>query len=225
MPDSSYRQTDHNPAGGIRDTLFGDVPVELWPRGDDAQAEPWASFVAARRSAAAGDRATALRTYQAILAMPALEARHYLQAYHGLRGLGIQPPADKAKHVYGVVVEVALPEGLDIVAAYEDGTARYYNYSGAGVVWERPDDSLDETVAALLAVGRTVAQQIGPWEQARPPAPPPDEARISMLTPSGLYFGQAPFGTLVRDPLGGPLLYRAQVLMEKLIERSQQTGR
>ncbi|HEX8069112.1 MAG TPA: hypothetical protein VF546_04110 [Pyrinomonadaceae bacterium] len=210
-----------HPPGDICDTLFGDVPVDLWPRGDDAQAEPWASFVAARNSVKANDEAAARRAYESILATPALEARHYLQAYHGLRALGIQPPADAAKRVYGVVVEVALPEGLDIVAAYEDGTARYYNFSGAAVIWERPDTSLDAAVGALLEAGADVARQTGPWEGERPPAPSAGAARISMLTPSGLHFGQAPMDALMRDPMGGPVLHRAQVLMEKLIERAQ----
>ncbi|GAB2962493.1 hypothetical protein GCM10027048_33810 [Hymenobacter coalescens] len=89
----------------------------------------------------------------------------------------------------GVVVEVGMEQGFDLVAAYADGTARYYNYSGAGVVWERPDDSLAAPVQALLAAGERVVGQIGPWEQPRPAAPPQGSARINMLTPAGLHFG------------------------------------
>ena len=43
-----------------------------------------------------------------------------------------------------------------------------------------------------------------------------------MLTPSGLHFGQAAMGLLMNDPLGAPVLQRAQVLMQALMEKSEQ---
>jgi hypothetical protein len=154
--------------------------------------------------------------------MRGLESRHYLQAWHFLRELGVQANADEAKRVYGVVVEVALESGLDIVAAYADGAARYFNYSGAAVIWERPDDSLAQSIEALLEAGRVVAAQIGPWEGQRPAAPePPGQVRISMLTPSGLHFGQGPFETLAADPLGGPVISSATKLMMELIGKTK----
>ena len=120
------------------------------------------------------------------------------------------------------MVEVALANGLDIVAAYAEGTARYFNYTGAGVVWERPDDSLDGTIGALLEAGREVIERIGPWEEARPSAPPTGQARINLLAPGGLHFGQGGFDVLAGDPMGGPVLAAATRLMQELIAR---TGR
>lgn len=155
--------------------------------------------------------------------MPDLESRHYLQAWHFLRELGEQPSAVEAKQLYGVVVEVGMDEGLDIVAAYADHTARYFNYSGAAIIWERPDDSLDADVDALLGAGRIVAAQIGPWEGARPDAPDNGQVRISMLVPSGLHFGEAPFEILSRDPMGGPVISAAMRLMQGLISKSDQS--
>jgi hypothetical protein len=96
-------------------------------------------------------------------------------------------PSEKAKEVLGVVVEIAMQQGWDLVAAYSDRHARYYNYSGAGVVWERPTGMLDVSIDSLLRVGGPVAQVIGLWEAARPPAPPMGHARLNVLTPSGLY--------------------------------------
>ncbi len=171
------------------------------------------------------NQAAAERALRRVLATEGLEARQYLQAWQALRELGHQPPPAQAKQVLGVVVEVGLEQGLDLVAAYADGTARYYNYSGAGVVWERPDDSLADPIQALLAAGERVAAQIGPWEQPRPAAPAKGTARISMLTPSGLHFGQAPFDALWQDALGGPVLAAAQELMQALIARSPAAAR
>lgn len=65
-----------------------------------------------------------------------------------------------------------MPEGLDLLAAYSDHSARYYNYSGAGVVWEHPDTSLDSPIDELLAAARQVVEMIGPWQGARPVARP-----------------------------------------------------
>ncbi len=202
----------------IRDTLFGDLPFAEWPSDPGlAEAEPWRSFATAERDAEAGNDTAAKAALHAILKMEGLEGRHYLQAWHFLRSLGEMPAIDQAKRVYGVVVEVALPEGLDIVAAYEDGSARYFNYSGAAVIWEHPDGSLDELVEELLEAGRIVVAQIGPWEDERPGPPPDGQARISMLTPSGIHFGQAPLEALTGDPMGGRVIGAAVSLMQELI--------
>ena len=151
---------------------------------------------------------------------PGLEPRHYLQAWHYLRLHGAQPPPAVAKQVLGVVIEVALPEGLDLLAAYPDHSARYYNYSGAGVVWEHPDATLDAQIDALLTAAARVVAEIGPWEQARPAPPPRGQLRMSFLTPSGLHFGQGPMNALARDPLGGPVVQGATVLMTGLTAKA-----
>jgi hypothetical protein len=85
--------------------------------------------------------------------------------------LGVPPVQDIAKNVFGVVVEVGMKNGPDLVAGYADHHARYYNYSGVAVIWERPDGSLDAPIDELLRVGSAVAQIIGPWQETRHPAP------------------------------------------------------
>ena len=153
------------------------------------------------------------------MSKPGLESRHYLQAWHFLRELGVDP-TDGGKQVLGVVVEVALPKGLDIVAAYADHTARYFNFSGAAVIWERPDESLDASIDDLLKNGQTVVAQISVWEEPRPAAPPAGEARINMLTPSGLHFGQAKMNLLANDDLGGAVISSATKLMQQLMAKA-----
>lgn len=132
--------------------------------------------------------------------------------------LGIFPPKDKAKDVLGVVVEVGMDRGLDLIAAYPDHHARYYNFNGAGVVWERPDNSLDMAIDDLLSAASAAVKLIGPSDKERLPAPSSGQARINILTPSGLHFGQGPYSALSRDRTGGPLLGRAFQLMQQLIK-------
>lgn len=200
----------------VRDTLFGDMRLRDWA-GHAGPGEPWASFAEAYASLQTGDRSNAIAKLLSIAERAGLESRHYLEAWHSIRELGGDVPAAKAKLLYGVVVEVTLDEGLDLLAAYADHTARYYNYSGAAIFWEHPDDSLDNLIDAVIAAGRHVAAQIGPWDKTRPPPPPKGHARISMLTPSGLHFGQASITALAADPLGGPVFQAATSLMQVLI--------
>ena len=112
-----------------RDLLFGDLPMSAWPGSESSgQREPWTSFVKAREHASAGNTDAATKVLRQILKMQNLESRHYLQAWDFLRQMGQQPEDGEAKWLYGVVVEVGMENGLDILAAYVDGTARYFNY-------------------------------------------------------------------------------------------------
>jgi hypothetical protein len=65
-----------------------------------------------------------------------LESRQVLQACNFLREAEEQPPADRAKLVLGAVAEMPVHGGHDLLAAYQDGIARYLSYSGNAVVWE-----------------------------------------------------------------------------------------
>jgi hypothetical protein len=218
-------------SGGVhplRETLFGDVPLAAWA--GTSATEPWRSF--ARVSALTPqDRDAAIRGLEEILAYRGLESRHYLEAWAGLTSFGVRPPEGDAKHLYGVVVDMPVRGGLDTLAAYEDLSARCLNFSGAAVIWEHPDSSLDDPIRALMSAGGELLAQIGRWEGPRPPLPQ-GQARISLLTPSGLHFGQADPSLLSRDAMAAPVLRAATTLMQALIAptqrpdpRMQPTGR
>jgi hypothetical protein len=200
----------------LRDLLFGDVPLSSWVSEAHPSGEPWASLAQARDALAGGGASVAIARLQAVASMAGLESRHYLQAWHVLRELGVRPPAEIAKRVYGAVVEVSLQEGLDVLAAYADGSARYINWSGAAVVWDATDPRIQAHVEAVLRAGTAIAQQIGTWEGPRRGPPPTGHIRLNLLTPAGLRFGEGPMDVLARDPLGGPLVAAATALMRAL---------
>jgi hypothetical protein len=204
----------------IRNTLFGDVPLSELVRAHPKVplGEPWASFQRARDLKDTGDAAGAKQAVHKILDMPELDTRVCLQAWHTLREMGDRPPQGREKEVLGVVVEIGMPKGLDLVAAYRDHRARYFNYSGAGVLWERRDDSLDLLIDELLQAGSVVAQAIGPWTKPKPPEPRNGDARINLLTPSGIHLGNGPIEALNQDAMGGPILSAAFGLMKRLVE-------
>ena len=217
------KKNNKNNHFAIRDTLFGDMPISAW-NGANSRNEPWISFQRVENDLQLGKTQMAIEELERITRTPGLESRHYVQAWHFLRQLGVKPPDTKAKEVYGVVVEVSMEQGLDIVAAYADHSARYYNYSGAAVIWENPDGSLIKETENLLNAGKNIVRQIGPWEDSRPGAPPEGQARVSILTPSGLHFGQAPFQALANDRMGGPVIKAAIGLMQALIAKTEKAS-
>lgn len=204
----------------IRDALFGDIPFSrlLTISQEILSLEPWASFAHAKELIDAHETQGATQALRHILEISQLESRQYLQAWHFLRELGVNPPQKTEKELLGVVVEVGMPKGLDLVAAYPDHHARYYNFSGAGVVWERPNEVLDTAIDDLLQVGRTTVDLVGVWKKDRLAAPPNGHARVNLLTPGGLRFGQGPLNILGNDRLGGPVLASAFKLMQELIK-------
>ena len=208
----------------LRETFFGDLDLQAWTASPGAEEPEFvAALSAAREAIAAGRNADAIPHLQKVAALSGLESRVTLMAWHHLAKLGVPPPAEIAKKVHGVVIEVWMKEGLDIVAAYADGSARYINYTGKVIIWDAPgsDATIESPLRSLLAAGQAVADRIGPWEGGcnRPPAPPYGLVRLSMLTPSGVHFGQGQYAQLSADPMGAALLTGALGLMRSLTER------
>lgn len=143
-----------------------------------------------------------------------VETRFRILAANLLRSMG---KPDDGKHLFGVIVEVGMDEGLDTLAAYEDGTARYINYTGSMIVWENRTAESDELIVDLFAAARNVVEQIGPWDAARLNRPKAGNVRLSFLVSDGLYFGDGPFEDLANDPIGGPVIAAATKLMQFLV--------
>jgi len=125
------------------------------------------------------------------------------------------------RRIFGVIVEVGMDEGLDVLAAYEDGTARYINYSEKLIVWDARTSESDEIIADLFSVARPLVDMIGPWNGERREPPTPGNARLTFLVSNGLYFGEGPFNALHADALGGPVIDGAVKLMTFLIENAK----
>jgi hypothetical protein len=125
-----------------------------------------------------------------------------------------------ATDVRGVVVDVALDQGVDTVAGFADGTARYLNHSGAAVIWEAPDRDVEARVEALLTAAAPILRAAAPIDGAVPAVPRSGHAQVAVLTTDAIHTGTGPFEGLARDPLGGPVIRAAFELMTLLMERS-----
>jgi len=178
--------------------------------------EPWQSFEKASAFVADGNLPQARAILESIALTPGIESRVRIQAWHSLREAGGQPPASVGNDVLGVVVEVGVKEGQDFLAIYADQTAYYYNYSGASVIWLRPDASLDGQINSVLAAARAILPLIGPWKAARRPSPGAGDARLNILSPMGLHFGEGSLRLLDKDRNSRPLLRAATATMAQL---------
>lgn len=149
---------------------------------------------------------------------PQTESRIRILAFNEWRRLGAQSPK---KELLGVIVEVGMPDGLDVLAVYRDHTARYINYSERMIIWENAQDAgIDGTIAELFRTSGELVSRIGPWDKDRLPPPKNGEARITFLVSDGLYFGYGPFDALFKDSMGGRVLTAASELMALLINKS-----
>jgi hypothetical protein len=178
---------------------------------------PWARFAAANRLATK-DPTEAVRQLRQILSTPDVETRVWLQAWHCLRAMGENPEAAESRQVHGMVVEVGMDEGVDALAAYNDRSARYFNYSGAAVIWDVKTDEMSAHIEPFLEVARVIGAATEPWLGPHPALPTAGDILIQILTPGGIHIGMGPMNAMQRDPMGAAVIQAAVGLMQALIE-------
>lgn len=183
--------------------------IDLYKKNNTQPAlSPWKVLFAANPQAA---------DLQQIIDDDNAESRTKILAYNQLRAAGIRP--DK-KELLAVIVEIGMDNGLDVLASFRDGTARYINQSERMIIWETADPQSQALTEQLFQEGAKVVAQIGPWHEARRPPPPKDYVRITFLVSDGLYFGEGPCEVLFSDPLGASALLAATKLMQYLTEKA-----
>jgi hypothetical protein len=143
------------------------------------------------------------------------EGRIRVLAYNRLRGAGEAVPPKK---LLGVIVEVPLESGLDVLAAFSDGGVRYLNQSGKVAIFEGQGNPVEGLAKELISTARPVVNKIDPWDKQRLPPPKQGNVRITFLVSDGLYFGEGPFSVLQQDSMAGPVLAKAAQLLQRAVE-------
>lgn len=190
----------------IYQLLFCDQP-QLFTDGANQHVYPWNILLSP---------APSVQELRNISEDTSMGARLQLLAYYLLRKGGSPVPA---KQLLGVVVEVGMEGGLDTLAAYGDGTARYIHYTGRLIVWDTTTPASDKLIQELFEHSKGIVSQIGPWHKNRLGPPPVHAMRLNFLASDGLYFGQSPMEDLSRDPLAAPVVQAATQLLIFLTER------
>ena len=150
------------------------------------------------------------------------ESRIQLEAWSELRKRQIPIPEEIAKNVYGVVIEVGLFGGMDYLAAYKDHRARYYNFSGKKIVWEREEEDISAMIDNLIQASQVTTNLLGLWTEERRKGVSEDMARLTFLTPEGIYFGEGRMLDLLSDRLSQQILSSAVELMKGLMAKAEQ---
>jgi hypothetical protein len=202
-------EADH--LNSVYNLLFCDT-LDAYQSVSPATSYPWAILLASTPHPA---------QLAAIASDESLEARPRLLACYILSATG-SPPTDR--FLLGVIIEVAMPEGLDVLAAFNDGTARYINHTEKLLIWDTRTAESDQLIGQLLAHSQTLVSRIGRWEGERRPAPTEGMARLTLLVSDGIYFGEGPFNALYADSLGGPVINAGIQLMDYLT-RQVETAR
>ncbi|MVN90552.1 hypothetical protein [Mucilaginibacter aquatilis] len=146
-----------------------------------------------------------------------IESRIKILAYRILSANGM---VIDDKELLAVIVEVGLDDGLDVLASFKDGTARYINQSGKILIWENIDNTSINLTESLFERSNIIVNQIGPWNEPRRSHPEKGMVRISFLVSDKLYFGEGPIKILFNDELAGPALLAATYLMKYITEKS-----
>jgi hypothetical protein len=130
------------------------------------------------------------------------------------------------KELLAVIVEVGLENGLDVLASFNNGTARYINQTGKILIWETTDDeTANDLTKTLFSNSQTIVNQIGPWDKPRLPHPAKGNVRITFLVSDGLYFGEGPTNVLFNEPMASPALTSAAQLMQYITQESLRSGK
>lgn len=217
------KKLDPSPYEQLRGSILANeelAKVATYAKETDDEMSPWHHFAAANRVATT-DTAAAVARLRQILALPNLESRTILQTWHCLRTLGVAPDASLSRKVCGIVVEVGLDAGLDALAAYEDHSARYFNHSGATVIWDITTEEMNGYIDPFLEVAKAVCENTAPFDQPHPAVPDNGNMLINILTPNGIHIGMGPMDALQRDPMGSAVIQTALALMKALMSATK----
>ena len=208
----------------LRETLYTRASLDpfIARLQDDAKsAFPWSNFVAANQALKDGDKAGAISQLKQIVETQGLETRIRLQAWHTLVSLGELPVETLRGYTQGVVIENHMDQGLDIVAAYSDNSARYWNYTGTGIVWDARDPEIDKLVFELLKIGFEITKRIGIGLRDTPPVPERGYLRIFIMAYDGSAVGEGRFEQLSKDPMGNTAINAGVNLMNGLMKKQR----
>ncbi|GAB3918199.1 hypothetical protein [Larkinella terrae] len=203
-----YREPSLNT---VYELLFGDNTDLYKNTIREPYAYPWNILMA--DSAYASD-------LQRVAADPNVETRAKILAYNRLRN---SSQRIAKRELLAVIIEVGLDDGLDVLASFQDGTARYINHSEKVIIWETTDAHSHSLTHKLFKESISIVSKIGPWNGERRPYPEEGNVRISFLVSDGLYFGEGPINVLFNDALARPALQSATELMQYLTEKAIST--
>ena len=188
----------------IYNLLFCDN-VSLF-RGPDNAApdEPWKTLLQEPPDA---------RALRVLIADEANESRLRALACHRLQATGAQLAATR---LFGVIVEVPLSQGLEVLAAFADGQVRHIHHTGKMSFFEPGPGEVNARARRLVTAAQPRVERLGRHTQTRLAPPVGDRIRMSFLTSNGLYCGEGRYEAMQKDEHAGPIMAAALALLQTI---------
>lgn len=208
----------------LRKTLYTNASLDSFDAGLQEEARsvfPWCNFVAANEALKAGDKAGAISELKEIVGAQGLGTRIRLQAWHTLVSLGELPVETLRGYTQAVIVENHTAQGLEIVAAYSDNSARYWNSVGGGVIWDARDPEIDQLIFNLLSVGFEISKRIGVGLRDALPVPEKGNIRIFIMAYDGSTVGEQRYEQISTDPMGRVAIDAGDKLIKGLAKKQK----
>ena len=173
----------------------------------DGRPGPFQTIADAWKLVGEGKKEEARSRLHSVLSLPVLETRVQLLVWSALRELGEQPDLKSGGEILGVVIEVPMKGAYNTLAVYQDGTARYLNFSGHAIFWDAPEATITGLCHAFINSTVTISSRAKPRTSVLLPK---SGMQITLLTRSGIF--------LIPDP-SELVVKAAAALMTELIRR------
>jgi hypothetical protein len=175
-------------ANFIYNLLFCDHPDAYRPLNGKTPT-PWQTLLFSERVDAGAVRALAEDTIT--------ESRVRALAYNLLRANN--EPILK-QELLGVIVEVGLEGGLDVLGVYADGiSVRYINHSGKLAILEDTAPEMAPAIARIVSASQARVAHLVPREENRTPPPARGHGRITFLSSDGMRHSEGPITVVQRQ--------------------------
>lgn len=200
--------------------LFADQTLDDVLTSLDKEAAPDVAWMLLSKAAEHIRQAEVGRAAEVLLEVasnPNMETRILLWSWAALRRLGVHPNSYEADDIKGVVIQVPMESGADVLAAYADGMARYVNHSGKAIVWEITDATISGIIRKLL---QSCKDLCGVVVAASANHSVTDVVRVTLLTFNGNRFAEASMQSVASSPINQVVGVGAE-LMANLIKRSE----
>ena len=145
---------------------------------------------------------------------PDVPSRLRLLAYRRLHTMN-QPI--NTNELLGVIVEIRFANGLDTLAVYKDGSARYINQAGKLIVWDHRTEISDKAIGNIFRASQVITDQILPCYDKRTPHPAEGRCKVTFLVSDQLHSTEGPFNEYSAHPVISPVISAAFGLLQYLM--------
>ncbi len=145
------------------------------------------------------------------------ESRLRFAAYSELKKQNIVLQNLNPNEIFGFVMEVGVDSGkVDRIAAYTDGSARYFGFDGTMIMWDQRVSTVEQTISILIENAKTVFSDISLWRDSYFEDLKKGNIRFNVLTPNGYKIIEGEFGLVAKIDRFQGLLKPAMQLIQLL---------